>query len=144
VVGAAALDGPRDWPGLLVSWRDGRVKARLIAALLAARAEAPALFAEGDDRPLGSRGALGANLVAFVRTHQDARLAVAVPRLLASRLDGEAWPLGQFWQDTRVDLPAGRWTDALTGAEVEAGADGAAAADLFATLPVAVLRRSGD
>ncbi|HVV93375.1 MAG TPA: malto-oligosyltrehalose synthase [Hyphomicrobiales bacterium] len=135
----AALGGAADWPAVLRDWRDGRVKARLLAALLAARAAAPALFAEGDYRPLATRGALGEHLVAFIRAHHGTRLAVVVPHLLAGRLGGDAWPLGAVWQDTTVALPAGTWTDALTGVAVEAAPGGVAAAALFAAFPAAVL-----
>jgi (1->4)-alpha-D-glucan 1-alpha-D-glucosylmutase len=45
------------------------------------------------------------------------------------------------WGDTSVVLPAGGWTDVLTGRRFTGGV---AAADLFVELPVALLERTDD
>jgi (1->4)-alpha-D-glucan 1-alpha-D-glucosylmutase len=137
---AAALRGRRGWKAQLKAWPDGTLKQRVLARLLAARTDAPALFAEGDYRALGTAGARAAHVLGFIRRRHDERLAVAVPRLLAPHLEPGAWSLGTFWRDTRLDLPAGRWQDVLTGVVVEAGGSGVPVPELFATLPVAVLR----
>jgi hypothetical protein len=55
-------------------------------------------------------------------------------------IEGEAPPLGRFWGETILPAAAGRWRDVVTGAESEAGPDGLRLAELFATLPIAVLR----
>ncbi|MBV9079111.1 MAG: 4-alpha-glucanotransferase, partial [Methylobacteriaceae bacterium] len=140
---AAALDGDRAWPDLLARWTDGALKGRLTAALLADRAEAPALYAEGDYRPLRASGADAERAVAFARRAGGAELAVAIPRL-ASRLaqDGPV-PLGEAWGDTCVLLPPGKWRNSLDGRAHDAREAGIPARELFADLPVAVLRRPG-
>ncbi|HEX2046568.1 MAG TPA: hypothetical protein VHF27_02310, partial [Acidimicrobiales bacterium] len=81
-------------------------------------------------RPLAAGGSHAANVVAFVRGEDDA--AVVVPRLVLGLRDG--------WGDTSVDLPGGRWTDALGGAGVEGGA--IALSDLLSGFPVALLVRN--
>jgi hypothetical protein len=43
----------------------------------------------------------------------------------------------------RLGAPRGRWRDVVSGVEYDAGDDGLAVANLFAALPVAVLRRMG-
>ena len=65
---------------------------------------------------------------------------VAVPRLLAGLLDGETPPLGSgIWQGTAVPA-AGRWRDVVAGTEIAGGDKGISAGELFAILPIAVLR----
>ncbi len=44
------------------------------------------------------------------------------------------------WEDTVIDLPEGRWQDALTGASHPAGT--ARIAELLATFPTAILTRT--
>jgi (1->4)-alpha-D-glucan 1-alpha-D-glucosylmutase len=46
--------------------------------------------------------------------------------------------LGAAWEDTAVDLPAGRWRNVLTGEDV---ADRAPMSQLLARFPVALLLR---
>ena len=61
-------------------------------------------------------------------------LAVVVPRLVAT--------LAGDWAGTEVELPGGRWTDVLTGEEVDGG--GPTGLDrLLRRFPVAVLGRNG-
>jgi (1->4)-alpha-D-glucan 1-alpha-D-glucosylmutase len=135
------LGGRRRWKALLAGWRDGALKQRIVARLLAERADRPLLFAAGDYRPLAVAGTLAPQVLAFTRRHKGERLAVAVPRLLGAGLEAGTWPLGAFWRDTRVELPAGPWRDVLTGVCVEAGGIGVPGPELFAALPVAVLRK---
>jgi (1->4)-alpha-D-glucan 1-alpha-D-glucosylmutase len=71
-----------------------------------------------------ARGTRAGDLVAFDR----GELAVIAPR---RGLDD--------WSDTTVSVPAGGWSDILTGAAVTGGAQ--AVADLLAGFPVAVLER---
>ena len=61
-------------------------------------------------------GAHAYRVVAFFRHNDSAALAVVVPRLTA-KLGFPA--TGKLWKDTTVDLPAGRWQNVFTGAEVE-------------------------
>jgi (1->4)-alpha-D-glucan 1-alpha-D-glucosylmutase len=45
------------------------------------------------------------------------------------------------WRDTSLELPPGRWVDALAGDGASVHADRARLADLLADLPVALLVR---
>jgi (1->4)-alpha-D-glucan 1-alpha-D-glucosylmutase len=129
---------------LLRSWTDGRIKQRVTARLLADRAASPLLYAEGDYRPISVSGDRGGPLLAFARGQGSDALVTVVPRLAARMAGDGALPLGsEFWGDARVAIPSGRWRNALTGEEIEAGPDGVGAGELFATLPIAVLRTSG-
>ncbi|GHE42143.1 malto-oligosyltrehalose synthase [Vulcaniibacterium thermophilum] len=125
---------------LLRDWRTGAVKQALIAAALALRARHPDVFAHGRHRPLAAAGAHAGRVLAFVRAHRGVRVAVAVPRLGSRWFDGRDDLLvpAARWADTRIALPAGRWRDPLAARELRS--DGAcAAADLFASFPVALL-----
>jgi (1->4)-alpha-D-glucan 1-alpha-D-glucosylmutase len=64
--------------------------------------------------------------VSFVRD----RLAVIVPRLLIGLADD--------WAGTALELPAGHWTNLLTGDEVNGGAP-IELSELLRAFPVAVL-----
>jgi (1->4)-alpha-D-glucan 1-alpha-D-glucosylmutase len=128
--------------GLMESWADGRVKQRILSRLLEDRAASPTLYADGDYRPLEARGEQAVNVLAFARTAGEGELVVAVPRLVTA-LRGESLPLGEVWGETRLPLPSGRWRDVLGGSEIESRDDGAPVRELFARLPVCVLKRVG-
>ena len=140
---AAALADEAALPGLLASWPDGRVKQRLIATLLADRASAPGLYADGDYAALGTTGPEAARVLAFRRGAGEEALAVVVSRLGSSLGDADGFPTGPVWGDTRAMLPPGTWRDVLTGREIAVSPEGAAMREVFAELPVAVLRRTG-
>ncbi|ALA20598.1 hypothetical protein AL346_23255 (plasmid) [Chelatococcus sp. CO-6] len=135
----AARAGPAD---LLRDWRSGAVKQALLARLLQLRAAHPALFAQGDYRPLAVSGARERHGLAFMRGAEGARLVVVVGRLFAALLDEDEGllPPAEIWHDTAVDLPPGTWTDVLTGRRAQRGA----LRELFARLPVAVLLETRD
>jgi (1->4)-alpha-D-glucan 1-alpha-D-glucosylmutase len=76
-------------------------------------------------------GPAAEHVVAF-RRGQD--VAVAVSRWTVRLPDGG-------WRDTVVALPPGTWADTLSGAEHNGPVP---AAELFATLPVALLERVDD
>jgi (1->4)-alpha-D-glucan 1-alpha-D-glucosylmutase len=138
---ARMLDADEPLDVLLANWRDGRIKQRVLSRLLRDRAEAPALYAEGDYQPLAVDGLRAAHLIAFSRKHGAETLVVVVPRLWA-RLGGDGRiPIdGGTWGDTTIALPRGTWRDAITGDEVVNEEDRFAARDLFAAMPFAVLR----
>jgi (1->4)-alpha-D-glucan 1-alpha-D-glucosylmutase len=123
---------------LLPRWADGRLKQRVIATLLADRARAPLLYADGDYRPVPLRGARARDLLAFERSCGDDRLLVVVPRLVGGA--GGGIPLGGAWEGTVVAAAPGRWRDLLTGALAEIADGGHPAGELLRTLPIAVLR----
>jgi (1->4)-alpha-D-glucan 1-alpha-D-glucosylmutase len=134
---ARALDDDTPADALLARWRDGRIKQRLTCRLLADRAERPALYADGDYKPLATKGQHARRLAAFSREHGGERLVVVAPRLVGALMPDERLPLGRdLWGDTSVALPPGRWRDLMTGTVAENGAVG----ELFRALPIAVLR----
>ena len=91
---------------LLESWRDGRIKLALTAALLALRRQHEKLFENGDYQPLSITGAQADWVVAFLRTLGESKAAVIVARFPAHR---EATP---DWE-AAVELPSGDWRDAF-------------------------------
>jgi (1->4)-alpha-D-glucan 1-alpha-D-glucosylmutase len=131
----ASLDhaSPED---LLQNWCDGRIKMFVIARLLQLRRTHPDLFAAGTYTPLVATGALAESVVAFERRHSSNAVLILVPRLTAAL---GFPPLGELWRDTRVALPTSgaHWRDLLTGNRVSGEA--LSVAELFATLPLAVL-----
>jgi (1->4)-alpha-D-glucan 1-alpha-D-glucosylmutase len=132
---------------LLASMTDGRIKLYLTWAALELRREREALFALGEYLPLRASGPASEHVVAFARRHGDDALVVAAGRLFAA-LDAAARPpVGPVWEETALDAPtAGEWVNLLTGERVstrdEAGAPRLAAAEVFATLPWALLVRA--
>lgn len=126
------------WSELLRSWTDGRIKVKLTEALLRFRQEHLGIFQQGDYEPLTATGELANRVVAFQRCHERDCAVVIVPRLVGAL----GWPpLGEVWLNTALALPKGwkRWRDVLTNAEWAAG-EPVLLADIFRTLPVAVLR----
>jgi (1->4)-alpha-D-glucan 1-alpha-D-glucosylmutase len=123
---------------LLEEVASGRVKQYVTHATLAFRREQPRLFLRGDYAALVTSAD---DVVAFTRAHEDARLVCVVPRLWRGRVkDAGRFPLGDVWGDVRVlGVPAGRYTEVLTGRTFDVTGD-VRAAELFASLPVALLR----
>jgi (1->4)-alpha-D-glucan 1-alpha-D-glucosylmutase len=108
---------------LLDGWPDGRIKLYVLASALRARRADPALFIDGDYRPLEVEGALAEHVIAFARLHEGRAAVVAVPRLPSRVSDGERlW--SPRWEDTAVRLPS----------ELE----GRAALEAFTLRPVAL------
>ncbi|WP_197383112.1 malto-oligosyltrehalose synthase [Mycolicibacterium mengxianglii] len=104
-------------------------KLRVVTAALQLRRARPDTFLAGGYTPVFAEGAAADHLVAFLR---GADVLVAVSR----------WTLGveeTGWEDTTLTLPAGTWTDRISGASFT-GAVGAG--QLFADLPVALLERT--
>jgi (1->4)-alpha-D-glucan 1-alpha-D-glucosylmutase len=134
---ARALADETPAEALLAAWPDGRIKQRVTTRLLKDRAAHPALYADGDYRPLAARGEHARRVAAFTREHGGERLLVAVPRLVSPLMRDDRLPLGpEAWGDTGLPLPPGDWRDAITGAPASEGSLG----ELFRALPIAVLR----
>lgn len=110
----------------------GSAKLRVVCAALATRRAHPAAFARvtGTYQPLRADGAAADHVIGFVRG--DA-VATVVQRFSArlARNGG--------WRTTRLSLPEGRWTDAISGEVVDGSV---AVSDLFGTNPVALLTRA--
>jgi (1->4)-alpha-D-glucan 1-alpha-D-glucosylmutase len=141
---AASLDRVRATPlaDLLPTWQDGVVKQALIARLLACRAAAPRLFAQGDYRPLPVRGPQAARVLAFERRLGAQRLLVVATRWPAgtAQAGGAA---GGVWRETQLVLEDGGgapWRDVLAGPLADAAAAKGlpALGELLQALPFAV------
>jgi (1->4)-alpha-D-glucan 1-alpha-D-glucosylmutase len=134
---------------LLAARHDGRIKLLITHCALAMRAAHPALYdASGSYQPLDATGAHAESVIAFQRAAAGETAITVAPRLL-TRLSAEgAPPLGDVWGDTALllrDPPGTRYRDAFTALEFAAeernGAVVLPLADLFRTLPVALLSR---
>jgi (1->4)-alpha-D-glucan 1-alpha-D-glucosylmutase len=102
-------------------------KAQLTATALHLRRERPEWFGPGaGHRPLTGSGVAAAHVLSFQRGG-PVTVATRLPLTLARR---------GGWRDTRLDLPDGSWTDALTGRQHDAGAP---VGQILAELPVALL-----
>ncbi|MDH4115354.1 MAG: malto-oligosyltrehalose synthase, partial [Burkholderiaceae bacterium] len=140
--GTAQQIGER-MPALLAA-ADGRAKLWAVMRLLAFRRRHHALFARGDYRPVAVRGRHERRVVSFVRSHGDEGLLVVAGRLYAGLGAGVGTlPVGEaVWGDTALRLAALgddlEFTDVLTGATLETGAD-LRLADVLRCFPGAVL-----
>ena len=123
------------------AWHDGRIKLAITLTLLQARAARRELFSAGDYQPLTVSGTQADEVCAFARTHGADTLICAVARFAHRRAQQG------FDADTRIAPPPASqpaaWLELLSARELCPGPDGFAAAELFATLPVAVLVRAG-
>ncbi|MGF7056080.1 (1-_4)-alpha-D-glucan 1-alpha-D-glucosylmutase [Bosea sp. OAE752] len=130
-----------DLPDLMATWQDGRVKQRLIEALLADRRAAPRLYADGDYRPLAVEGPLGQAALAFERRLRSERLLVVVARHGGNGADGARNTLGSRNALWLANLE-GTWRDILAGGERTFDRE-RALDDILGELPVMVLRGTG-
>jgi maltooligosyltrehalose synthase len=114
-------------------WHDGRIKLAVTRALLELRARDAALFAAADYAACAVSGPRADELVAFVRRHGRRLVLTAVQRFpLRAERNGD-------WRGTRIHVAGGAVdaVDVLTARSVRG--DSLDPAELFATLPVAVL-----
>jgi (1->4)-alpha-D-glucan 1-alpha-D-glucosylmutase len=120
------LDDNADWPALADNWRDGRIKMRLMRALLRAHHDYPALFRDGDYEPLSVEG----DAVGFARRHRRQRLIVIAGRHFAARTEGgRHWP--RPWHIGVKDESLSGYVDLLRAADGASPSPG--------VLPVTVL-----
>lgn len=97
-----AIDGAD--PGqLAASWPDGRVKHWLAARLLRLRRDDPDIFARGDYAPVEAEGPAADHVVAWRRSLEGRHVVVAVPRLVAGKLNGALGLTG--FDGTTLPLP---------------------------------------
>jgi len=80
--------------------------------------------------PLAAKGSRASHVVAFSRGES----AITVVPRLVHRLSGN-------WDDTELELPAGRWHDVMSGIDHDGGSR--PLAELLGRFPVALLDRSG-
>lgn len=136
----AVLDNPQ-----ATDIENGRIKQRLIARVLAARKQSPALFADGDYLPLHSEGPLAHHLVAFARVLPKMAAVTVFCRHPARLLSGDGLITipAERWEGTRIVLPpeiralwfsdvVGRKPKSLSGSSFDA-------AHILADMPVALL-----
>ncbi|MBW4465641.1 MAG: malto-oligosyltrehalose synthase [Pegethrix bostrychoides GSE-TBD4-15B] len=124
-------------PELLAHPADGRIKLFLTMQGLKARADYAALFLEGGYQPLQTSGKFANHLIALARTHQTKTVVTVVPRFCTGLVEAGAYPLGEVWQDTAIQLPeATGWKNLLTG-QLTAGTN--QASDILSQFPVALL-----
>ena len=128
---------------LLESRDDGRIKLYVTWQAMQARHDHEGLFTVGDYVPIVAVGSQSEHVFAFARRHGEAQAIVAIPRLAAKLLSGgKTLPLGpDVWGDTRLPLSGleQRWRNVLTGEMLDAGEGSIVAAELFSTLPIALL-----
>jgi (1->4)-alpha-D-glucan 1-alpha-D-glucosylmutase len=136
----STLAEPCDWRALAASWPDGRIKLALMRRLLALRQELPQLFTSGAYRPLKVAGEHRDNVVAFARTSGRDAVIVACGRLFArATANGRRWPSGKAWDAALAVDGFGTISNLLTPGAPTKGPR-LAAAELFETVPVALLR----
>jgi (1->4)-alpha-D-glucan 1-alpha-D-glucosylmutase len=113
---------------LAASWRDGRVKQRVLAMALDARRRRPAVFRDGDYVPLTVVGARAGHVLAFARRAGDACVAAVALRCAPALIGRDTLtPPADWWGDTAI-----QWLDAPEGLTLDAR-------DLFAVVPVALI-----
>jgi (1->4)-alpha-D-glucan 1-alpha-D-glucosylmutase len=156
-----ATRGKEDLAGLsrelLAKWPADELKLFVIWRALHCRQENIELF-RGNYEPLVASGPRDESVCAFARNSGEQWALCIVPRM-TFRAWGEspaagdgatgtaAWPVGRWWYETSIQLPAAAprlWRNALTGAalaDCEVGKDGKAIdlGALFADFPVALL-----
>jgi (1->4)-alpha-D-glucan 1-alpha-D-glucosylmutase len=133
----AELRDPPDPAALLARLDEGVPKLWLVRQALALRAQRPDAFGRTTTyTPVWAAGRRSDQVLAFVRG--DEVLAVAPQRVRQLGPTFATWD----WRGTALPVPAGRWRDVLTGAEVTGGTD-VAVADLLHGFPVALLAREG-
>jgi (1->4)-alpha-D-glucan 1-alpha-D-glucosylmutase len=126
---------------LMSNWTDGRIKQRIIAALLRDRTQSPALYAEGDYRMLEAEGAHVDHLLTYVRRHGSDYLAVVVPRLWAGLIKNTDPSVDTaIWGDASIDLAHGTWLNVITGDEILIDQDRTKVSDVVKEVPFAVLK----
>lgn len=138
----AWLQDGRGWEALLRDWRDGAVKARLVARLLQLRRDHPGLFSAGDYQPLSISRVAGVHVLAFQRRHGGQTLVVAIARAAEaeSGIDATLSVPARVWSEAGMALPPGRHRDVLGEDELAVPRDcHVAASRVFARGPVAVL-----
>jgi len=121
--------------GFMARLADGGPKLRLIATALAVRARHPEAFgSDSGYRSVAATGIRGEHAICFARTSADEQ---PVTVTIAFR-----WPLllRPGWGDTRVQLPKGRWRDALTGRDPGGGEQ--RLETMLEEAPIALLERA--
>ncbi len=120
---------------LMRSWRDGRIKLRLVRRLLEVRKASPDLFESSCYMPIYAEGPAADRICAFARRHKSSLLFVAVTRFPSRSL------ARQSWSGTTLPAPAGEsaWVSVLDQRAISPAGPTFTADELFADAPVSVL-----
>jgi (1->4)-alpha-D-glucan 1-alpha-D-glucosylmutase len=138
---AKALEKSDPLASLMSNWTDGRIKQRIIAALLRDRIQSPALYAEGDYRVLQAEGPRADHLIGYLRQHGTDALAILVPRLWAGLMKStDPFVDAAVWDNTSIELARGTWLNVMTGEEILIDRDRTKVSTLMKEFPFAVLR----
>jgi (1->4)-alpha-D-glucan 1-alpha-D-glucosylmutase len=138
---AKALEKSDALTSLMGTWTDGRIKQRIVAALLQDRIQLPTLYAEGDYQTLETEGAHTDHLVAYVRRHRTDALAVIIPRLWAGLMKGnDPFVDSAIWSDTRIEVAQGTWLNVITGERIIIDQSRTKVSGLMKDVPFAILR----
>lgn len=130
---------------MLMNWKDGLLKLYLIKQTLNYRAAQRELLMRGDYVALETSADNRENVCAFARSRQNVWAITAVPRLPSKLARPGEFPMGRdSWGDGKLMLPArapSTWRNLFTGEtlEVPKGARALQLADVFASLPFAIL-----
>jgi len=133
---------------MVTNMEDGRIKLYVIWKTLDLRNRYANLFRYGQYISLESLGENAEHVVAFARAHATGTVIVAVPRLTAKLMKGEAaLPRGcEVWRGTAIQLSfkaptelRNLFTGGLVPVEDNGNFSALAAKDLFADFPVALL-----
>lgn len=129
--------GPASLPELVKNWRDGRLKQSVTHKLLQFRAEFSELFQSGSYHALFAVDDVEDRVCAYIRSQGDQPVAIAVQLYPSLTMENDSRSQGV------LDLPAkGDWRNILDGRVFSGNSIGVA--DLFYTLPVAVLCICGE
>jgi (1->4)-alpha-D-glucan 1-alpha-D-glucosylmutase len=140
-----ALTSTTSLAELASSWRDGRIKQRMIARALALRRALPALFAAGDYVPLAADGPAADHVIAFARRHRDMTAVTVAARLVAHMLEpSDRITIGKVtWSGTTLRLPEDMVNadlcDAIRYSEPVRRGRQIAIADILCEVPFALL-----
>jgi (1->4)-alpha-D-glucan 1-alpha-D-glucosylmutase len=138
---AKALEKSDTLTSLMSNWTDGRIKQRIIAALLRDRIQSPALYAEGDYQVIQAEGTHADHLVGYLRRHGTDALAIVVPRLWAGLMESADPSIdAAIWGSTSIELVQGTWLNVITEDEILTDRDRTKVSDLIKEVPFAVLK----
>jgi len=128
---AWAKDPAGTFRALLTDWQDGQIKLFLTQAVLRLRKRHPALFLEGDYRPLPPEWEKKNHMLGFLRRHSGTEILVVVSLRASGRLEKDSLlALSELAREGEIPLPADSqttgWRQLFTRKAVRAGSSGKA------------------
>jgi (1->4)-alpha-D-glucan 1-alpha-D-glucosylmutase len=130
---------------LLAAPDDGAIKLYLHWVALNHRRDNADLYRQGEYLPLQIQGPHANRVIAFARRLEGRTVIVIAPRLVTPLMgaSGELLPVGKVWESTAVVLPeeieSTGWHDLLTDRRGSANERTLPLAEVFATLPIALI-----